>query len=216
MRSAMAEAMGEQFSLQKSIGGVRGVLESVVPLTVFSVLFGLTHDLRTACIAALVPSVLFAAVRLWRRESLLQAVSGVLGVGIGAFLALRTGRSENFFLPSIIKNGAYGAAYALSILLRWPLIGVVLGFALGEMLHWRTVPARMRVYVQATWLWVGMFGLRLAVQVPLYLLGATAALGFLSVPLGIPLFALTAYLTWLVIRRQPVAHAANYPGRAAE
>ena len=176
-------------------------------------LYGVTRDLRLSCIVALVPSVLFAVARLARREPITQALSGVLGVGIGAFIALRTGRSENFFLPSIIKNAAYAAAYAVSILLRWPLIGVVLGFALGEMTHWRSVPARLRAYSQASWLWVGMFGIRLAVQIPLYLLGMTATLGFASVPLGIPLFALVAYLTWLVVRRVPVAHAPNHPRR---
>lgn len=216
MRGAVAQAMGEQFSLQRSVGGVRGLLESVVPITLFSLVYGFSRDLTPSCVVALVPSVGFAAARLARREPLTQALSGVIGVGIGAFLALRTGRSENFFLPSIIKNAAYGTAYAISILVRWPLVGLVLGFALGEMTHWRSVPARLRAYAQATWLWVGMFGLRLLVQVPLYLLGMTATLGLASVPLGIPLFALVAYLTWLVIRRVPVAHAPNHPARQAQ
>jgi len=212
-QSALAQAVGEQFSLEKSIGGVRGLLESVVPLTVFSVLYGITRDLRLSSLAALAPAAAFAVWRLARREPLTQALSGVIGVGIGAFLAMRTGRSEDFFLPSIIKNAAYGAGYALSVALRWPVVGLVLGFALGEMTHWRQVPLRMRVYRLATWLWVGMFAVRLVVQVPLYLLGRTATLGLVSVPLGIPLFALTAYLTWLVVRRVPVAHP---PHPAAE
>jgi hypothetical protein len=205
-KSTLAQAVGEQFSLEKSIGGVRGVLESVVPLTVFSVLYGVTHDLKLSALSALAPAAAFSAWRLIRREPLTQALSGVFSVGLGAFVALRTGRSENYFLPTIIKNVIFAAIYALSIAVRWPLVGLVLGFTLGEMFHWREVPARMRVYQVATWLWVGLFGVRLLVQVPLYLMGRTAALGWLSVPLGIPLFALTAYLTWLVVRRVPVAH----------
>lgn len=211
-RSGLAEAVGEQFSLERSIGGVRGLLESVVPITLFSVVYGITRDLRLSCLVALVPSIGFTAWRLIRREPLTQAVSGVIGVGIGAFLALRTGRSENFFLPSIIKNLAYGGVYALSVLVRWPVIGVLLGFALGESTHWRSVPARLRAYSLSTWVWVGMFGIRLAVQVPLYLLGMTATLGLASVPLGIPLFALAVYLTWLLVRRVPLARP---PGPAA-
>jgi len=206
LRSGLAQAVGEQFSVQNSIGGVRGLLESVIPITVFSLLYGIDHDLKRACVAALVPSAGFALWRVYRREPLTQAVSGVLGVGIGAFLALRTGRSENFFLPSILKNAGFALAYALSVLLRWPAIGVVLGFALGEVTHWRQVPARMRAYQLATWLWVGMFLVRVMVQVPLFLAGQTTTLGFLSVPLGLPLFGLTIYLTWLVVRRVPVAH----------
>lgn len=210
-QSSLAQAVGEQFSLEKSIGGVQGVLESVVPLTVFSVLFGVTHDVKLSALSALVPAAGFSLWRLIRREPLTQALSGVFVVGLGAFLAVRTGRSENYFLPTILKNVAFGAGYLISILVRWPVVGLMLGFALGEMLHWREVPARMRAYQQATWLWVGLFAVRLLVEVPLYLMGETAALGWLSVPLGIPLFALTAYLTWLVVRRVPVAHA---PGHA--
>jgi hypothetical protein len=212
LRSGLAQAAGEQFSLEKSIGGVRGLLESVIPITIFSLVYGFDHDLRRACIAALVPSAAFATWRLWRREPVTQAVSGVIGVGIGAFLALRTGRSENFFLPSILKNVGFAVAYTVSILIRWPLVGVLLGFALGELTHWRQVPARLRAYQLATWLLVGMFVLRVVIQVPLFLAGQTTTLGFLSVPLGLPLFGVTVYLSWLVIRRVPVAHP---PGHGA-
>jgi hypothetical protein len=213
-RGALAQAVGEQFSLEKSLGGVQGMIEAVVPITVFSVLYGITHDLRLTAVSALVPSVGFATWRLIRREPLTQALSGVFGVGLGAFLAVRTGRSENFFLPSIIKNAAYGAGYMLSIALRWPVIGVILGLALAEGTHWRRVPQRMRVYRVATWIWVGMFGVRLLVQIPLFLAGQTAALGFASIPLGLPLFAVAAYLTWLVVRRVPVARLHPEPHSA--
>jgi uncharacterized membrane protein len=205
LRGAMAEAMSEQFSLEKSIGGVRGLLESVVPITLFSVIYGITDDIRTSSIAALVSSVLFAIWRLAKREPLMQAVSGAIGIGIGAYLATRTGRSENFFATSILKNIAFAVAYLVSIVARWPLIGVALGFALGEGTGWRAVPERLRAYQRATWIWVGMFAIRVAVQVPLYLAAMAAALGFVNVVLGLPLFAATAYLTWLVIRRVPVA-----------
>jgi hypothetical protein len=206
VKAGLAQAIGEQFSFEKSIGGVRGVLESVLPLTVFSVVYGITQDLVQSCVAALVPALVLMVWRLVRREPVTQAVSGVIGVAIGAFLAVRTGKAENFFLPSIIKNAAYGAGYALSILLRWPIVGVMLGFLLGEMTHWRQVPARLRAYSVATWIWVGMFAVRLVVQVPLYLLGKTTVLGLVSVPLGLPLFGITIWLTWLVVRRVPVAH----------
>jgi hypothetical protein len=208
----MAEAMSEQFSLEKSIGGVRGLLESVVPITLFSVIYGITDDIRTSSIAALVPSVFFAIWRLAKREPLLQAVSGAIGIGIGAYLATRTGRSENFFATSILKNIAFAVAYLVSIAVRWPLIGVALGFALGEGTGWRAVPERLRAYQRATWIWVGMFSLRVAVQVPLYLAAMTATLGFVNVVLGLPLFAATAYLTWLVIRRVPAARPTSPKG----
>lgn len=204
-RAGLAQAVQEQFSFEKAFGGVRGVLESVLPVTVFSVVYGVTKDVKTSAIAALVPSVVLALWRIVAREPLTQAVGGLLGVGLGAFIAVRTGQAQTFFLPSIIKNSAYGAVYLVSILVRWPVIGVILGFALGEGTHWRSVPARMRAYTVATWLWVGLFGVRLAVQVPLYLADRTALLGAVNVGLGLPLFGLVVWGTWLVLRRVPVA-----------
>jgi hypothetical protein len=49
---------------------------------------------------------------------------------------------------------------------------------------------------------VGLFGLRLGVQVPLYLAGeeAVQALATAKLVMGIPLYGLTLWLTWLLLR----------------
>lgn len=205
----LAQAIGEQFSAQASVGGARGLLESVLPLTVFSVVYAFSHDLGWSVAGALIPAVALAGWRLAAREPLTQAVSGVLGIAIGAFLAVRTGHAQNIFLPSIIKNAAYGGAYALSVLVRWPLVGVLLGLMLGEWTHWRQVPARARVYALSTWVWAGMFGIRLAVQIPLWLVGAVTELALVNIALGLPLFGLVVWVTWRLVRRVPVARPAD-------
>jgi hypothetical protein len=212
--SKLAQAAGAaDFSLAATVGGVRGLLESVIPFTVFSVVYGFTEDLRTSVIAALVPAAVLAAWRLIAREPLTQAVSGLIGIGIGAWVATRTGNATDFFLPNILKNAGFAALYAFSALIRWPLIGVVLGPALGEMFEWRKVPARRRAYVICTWLWVAMFGVRLAVQIPLWLADQVTLLGTLNAfVLGLPLFGLTIWLCWLVLRRVPVVKPAARAG----
>ena len=67
-------------------------------------------------------------------------------------------------------------------------------------MSWRKDPARYRAYLWASWVWAGMFGIRLAVQIPLYLAGRTTALGFANIPLGLPLFLLTCAATWAILR----------------
>lgn len=205
----LAQTLGEgggTNSMMAAIGGPRGLLESVIPVTVFSALYGITRDLQTSVVAALVPAVVLTLWRLAAREPLTQAVGGLVGIGIGAFVATRTGRAEDFFLPSLLKNLFFAALYGVSALVRWPLIGLLLGFFFGEGLAWRDVPARRRVYTQMTWLWSGMFGVRVAVQIPLYLAGLTAVLGGVNVALGLPLFAVTIWLSWLLLRRVPPVH----------
>ena len=207
-RLGLRQAVAEQFSLQAVIGGPRGLIESILPMTVFSVVWAFSHDVPRSVLAALVPSAVFAVWRLLAREPLTQAVSGVLGIALGAGIALYTGRAQDFFVPGIVKNVALGAVYAVSALVRWPLVGLLLGFTLGEDLHWRRVRPRMRVYQLATWLWAGVFALRAVVQGWLYAAGDATTLGVVNVLLGLPLFALAVGLTWLLVRRVPPARPA--------
>lgn len=201
----LKQALAEQLSLQAVIGGPRGLAESVLPMTVFSVVWAFTHDIRTSVLAAVVPSVIFTLWRLVAREPVTQALGGLLGIGLGAGIALFTGRAQDFFVPGIVKNLGYGALYAISSLVRYPLIGLLLGFTLGEGLHWRRVRERMRVYQQATWVWVAMFAVRALVQGRLYVKGDATTLGFVNLLLGLPLFGLAVALTWLIVRRVPPA-----------
>jgi len=201
----LAQAAAGQFSMAASIGGPWGLVESTLPITVFSVVYGFGRDLRTAIVAALIPSAVFAVRRLILRQTLTQSLSGLFGVALGAVLAARSGRAEDFFLPSIWKNLAATVAYAVSALVRWPVVGLLIGPILGEGLAWRADAQRRRAYQQVTWIWVGVFALRLAVQVPLYLSGHATVLGAANVPLGLPLFGVAVWLSWLVLRRVPKA-----------
>jgi len=201
----LAAAVAEQFSFEQSVGGVRGLLESVVPVGVFTLVYVVAHSIPAASLAAVGVALAALVLRIVTRLPVTPAVSGLLGVVISAGVAWFTGQAINFFLMSIIKNIGLGLLFAVSSLVGWPLVGVLLGVMLGEGFHWREVPARRRVYHQATWVWVAMSGVRLGVQIPLYLHDRVGGLGAASVPLGLPLFGVVLLLTWLLVRRVPVA-----------
>jgi hypothetical protein len=139
-------------------------------------------------------------LRLARRETPQYAITGVVGVGFAAFVATRTGKAENFFLPGLLLNAAYAAAYFVSILIRRPLIGVLVAGLSGSGRGWRDDPVQMRAYTRASWLWVVLFGVRLLVQLPLYLAGSVTALGVAKTAMGLPLFGIGIWLTWLLVR----------------
>ncbi|HEY8467699.1 MAG TPA: DUF3159 domain-containing protein, partial [Solirubrobacterales bacterium] len=75
-----------------------------------------------------------------------------------------------------------------------------IGPVIGEGMKWRKDPRRLALYSKASWIWVGVFMLRLAVQLPLYLAGAVVALGIARTALGLPVFALAAWLSYLLLR----------------
>ena len=91
-------------------------------------------------------------------------------------------------------------AYLISIAVRWPLLGVIVASLRGGDMSWRKDPEQVRLYSRASWVWVALFSLRLAVQLPLYLASALTALGAARIAMGIPLFAVGIWLSWLILR----------------
>lgn len=186
--------------LDRALGGWRGVIDSGLPTLVFVVAYVATsQQLRPALVAAVGSGLLIALWRLARRESLQQVLAGFFGVVVSAFVASRTGRAENYFLIGILINIGYGTAFLASILLRWPLIGVLVGYFRGDATGWRADPRQYAAFVTASWIWAAMFGLRLGVQLPLYWAGAVGLLGAAKLLMGWPLFLLAAYLTYRVL-----------------
>jgi hypothetical protein len=206
---------GEEFSLASALGGVRGLVESVLPGLVFVVVYLTVRQLVPALIASGGVAALAVLVRLVQRTPATQAFSGVVGVGVGVLWASRTGEAQDFFAWGLWVNGAWLAATAVSVLVGWPVVGVVVSLLRGEDMSWRRDPGASvlrRRYAWATWLWAGMFAARLAVQLPLYLQGEDSVgwLGTARLAMGVPLFALVLWVTWLLVG--PRAAAAARPG----
>lgn len=190
--------------LKDALGGKLGVAESGLPSAIFIVIYTVNGQvLEPALWAALATAGAMTVYRIVRRGSLKYALGGMFGVALSAFIASRTGNAANFYLPGLIWQGGYAVLYLVSILVGWPLIGVILGPLLGEGFTWRDHPERRRAYTQVTWLWFGMFALRFAVQLPLYLLGMTVALGWVKLAMGWPIFALVAWMSYLILTKAP-------------
>ena len=186
-----------------AMGGKKGLLDSGLPALLFLIVFNIDKDIKTASYIALGFSLILTVFRLIKKETIQHAISGVIGVAICAWLSNRTGKAEDFYLPGLWTNLGYGTVYMISNLLKWPILGVIIGPLIGENFLWRKDPARRRVYIKATWLWVALFAIRLVVQYPLYKSGNINALGTARLIMGYPLFILTAWLTWLVIKNGP-------------
>lgn len=198
---APGDATAEQLMAQ-AIGGWRGLVDSSVPGAVFLVVYLVNgNKLSPAVWAAVAAGGLIAVLRLVRRQSLQQVVSGFVGIAFCAWFASRTGRAEDFYLPGILINIAYAVGLSVSCLVGHPLLGYGVGAATGDVTGWRRVPEQRRAYALATWLFAALFATRVAVQVPLYLAGLVGPLGVAKLALGWPLFALAAYLSYRVITR---------------
>lgn len=198
----------------RSAGGIQGIAESILPGLVFLVAFTVSRDLTPSLVAALASAAVFTVVRLVQRRPLTQALAGVVGVGISAWLANTTGKAEDFYLPGFITNSAYIVAMVVSIFIKWPVAGLLFGFIRNEGIDWRKDPARLKAYRLGTWIIVTVLVLRLVVQVPLYLMGedGLAALATTRLIMGAPLYVLGVWIAWLVTRPVP-AEAGTQPSK---
>ncbi|NIJ03746.1 DUF3159 domain-containing protein [Frigoribacterium faeni] len=196
-------------ALLSAIGGVRGLVESIVPGLGFVVVYTLTGELLPSVLIPVVLAVLFVVARAVQRGPVAQALAGVLGIALSAGIALLSGRAEGNFVPGVVINAVSLLAMVVSIAVRWPLVGVVVGLLTNEGGAWRQDRAKRRVLVLVTWLWAGLFAARLAVQVPLLLSGQVAALAALKLVMGVPLYAGVLWVTWLLVRTVYRARSAS-------
>lgn len=199
--------------LQASIGGWTGMLVAAVPPVVFVVVNALA-SLRSAIIAAVASGVLLAGYRLARKQSVQQAVSGLVGVLIAAAIAARSGHARDYFLFGIWTSFAYAVPFAGSLLVRRPLVGVVWEFLdpsppdpLGT--PWYRRRPLLRAYAMATGFAALLFLARGAVQAALYHENATGWLAFARVVMGYPLTVLAVAAGYWVVRRGRRAVAAT-------
>jgi hypothetical protein len=207
-------------TLADVLGGRGGAVDATVPVVVFVAVFVLADALGWPAAvawsggAAVAAAAVVGAVRLAGGRRPRAVLVGLLGVAVAALVAAYTGRAVDFFLVQIITNAASALAWAVSIVVRWPLLGVVVGTALGQRTRWRRDPHLLRGYQRASWVWVAQYVVRLVVFLPLYFADATVALGVARVALTWPLVALSVALSWPLLRSAlPPGHGGlRHPG----
>ena len=149
--------------------------------------------LHTAAAVAVGISVVLMIERLIRRRSAINAVGGLLGTGLCAFIALRTGRPEGYFVPRMLYQLALAVVFAGSVLFRRPIVGFI-----GPALYradpgWADLPPVRRTMTELTLAWAALFAVRAAVYAVLIAAGKAGWLAAASIVMGWPAFALLIF-----------------------
>jgi len=198
-------------AVQGVLGGRRGIVDGALPTLVFvavNALAGLVAGEATALACAVAAAagtaVVLVGLRLLRKETLKQAVRGLVGLGIAIAFAVWSGDARDFFLPGIYVDAAYGTVYAGSALLGRPLVGYVYALLFRVSPTWRDDRRARRVFVMATFGWSGVYMMRAAVQGFFYQGNRPEYLAVSKLPLGRPLTAAAVALTLAAARRAGV------------
>jgi hypothetical protein len=204
--------------LSDALGGARGMLEAAVPTIAFTVIFLTAHDLRLAIIVSVACAGVLLAVRLVQRSTPQFVLNALFGIGLGALFAWRAARGGGdageqalaYFLPGLLYNLGYGIVMVFTIVIRWPLVGFIVGSVAGDPTAWHADRHVVRLCSRLTWLLALPCLLRVVVQGPIYLAGrndwwstdsAVAALGVTKLAMGWPLqVAALAAMVWVLTR----------------
>lgn len=208
-----------RYQLAQSLGGVRGMLEAALPFVAFTVTWAIGRSLYPALGAALGVALVLGAIRLVQRQSLRYVLTAVFPTAIGAFVATRTGRAEDVFLPGILYNGGLALLSLLTVVVGYPLIGFVIGAAVGEPTSWAKDRGLVRMTSKLTLVLAVPYILRFVIQLPLFLTGQVVWLGIAKVVLGWPLLIAALAVIGLLLSKGKTpmeGSALNKPSQAME
>jgi len=202
-------------ALLDQMGGVSGLIYSSLPVVVF-VPVSSTFGLAAAIGAALTVAAVILVWRLLRRESTQPAISGFIGVGFCALIAWFVGAAKGYFLLGIWMSLCWAAVFALSILIRRPVVGYIWSWVNGHGYRWRTVRRAVVAFDAATLTWVLVFTARFVVQHHLYDADKTGWLATARIAMGWPLTAVAALATYVAIKTAQKAVHAAFPEDAVQ
>lgn len=205
--------------LSQQLGGVKGVVEAAIPITLFVVLnpilggdqYGPLNGLQWAIVLSASSAVGIAIWRAVRKEPIRYALNGLFGIALGAFLAWRSDDARDFYLPGIIQGGIYGFLLIGSALLRHPIIGWIYAVvAQGGKKEWRQNKPLVDVLSRITILWGVVFIVKNAFRLWLYFADLDHVLGYVTLFGGWPVtIGLTALTIWAVRRKMKAVKAAE-------
>ena len=162
-------------------------------------------------------------VRLAQRSTTQFVFNAAFGIAIGAAFAMRGGGGEDgddracdFFLPGILYNTVYSAVLLLTVIIRWPVVGFMVGAVTGDPTGWRNDPAMVKLCRQLTLILAVPCVLRVLVQYPLYEACNVGALGTAKVIMGWPLQVAALFAMGALLARGRTPLPADSPAATAD
>lgn len=199
-----------RFQLGQSLGGARGMVEGALPFIAFTVVWVVLKQLYPALGAALGVALILALIRLIQRQSVKFVAQAIFPIFIAALIASRTGRAQDIFLPGILYNGGLALVSIFTIVIRKPLVGFIIGAAIGDPTSWMRDRGLVKMTAKLTAVLAVPYVLRFVIQLPLFLAGQVVWLGIAKVILGWPLLIAALFTIGLMLSkgRTPIEDSA--------
>jgi len=149
--------------LRTVFAGRYSFLDAILPPILFLLVNGLA-GFQAAMWSALALSVVIAAIRISRKQSITYALAGVGSVAVAIGIAWFLGKSEGFFLPGLISGSMTLLLTVVSLVIRRPMVAWTSYIARRWPLDWYWHPQVRPAYSEVTFAWTIFFAARLLLQ----------------------------------------------------
>lgn len=177
--------------------GDRTLGDSFAPPLLF-VLINAVWSLGWAAALAIAAGAVVALWRIRKGQQVTYALAGIGAVAFAAWLAVRSGRAEDYFIPGIISALGWALGTLLSILGKRPLAAWASWAYRQWPLHWYWRDDVRPAYGHVSWYWFFYFLIRGGVSGWLYLAEQPEALAVWKSLTSWPTILPLLYLTYRV------------------
>lgn len=144
--------------------------------------------LHTAAAVAVGIGIALAVERIVRGKPVINAIAGLFGTGLAAFIAVKSGKAETYFVPKLLQQLGLFVIFAGSVVIRRPLTGYIIAQFYRADPEWVKLPPVKRVMTEYTLVWAALFAFRAGVYGILIATGRVGALAVASIAMGLPAF----------------------------
>lgn len=160
-------------------------IDAIFPPIIYIIgnsLFGL----KIGVILAISFALILGLVRAFKKESIIYALGGSLGVAIASGFAIFSDNAASYFLPRVISSGFLFLVSFISVLIGKPLAAFLSHLSRGWDMNWFMRKDIKPAYMEVTIVWAVLFFLRMIIQWILFTRGNVVELGWASIVLGFP------------------------------
>jgi hypothetical protein len=195
-------------AVARLIGGRRGMVDGALSPALFVATNALGGVILTrpqaitAAVAVAGTAALTLGVLRWSQDrTLQQVIRGLMALTVAAVFVVLSGEARAFFLPGIYVDAIYALAFAGSVLVGRPLVGLVYAALFGTGPVWRENAAGRRIFAVASLGWSGVYAARAGAQWALYQQDQPLLMAVAKIALGWPLTVVAVALTLAALRR---------------
>jgi hypothetical protein len=181
-----------------------------IAVVVVDAIFGL----HTAAAVAVGIGIALAVERVIRGKPVINAIAGLFGTGLAAFIAVKSGKAETYFVPKLLQQLGLFVVFAGSVVIRRPLTGYIIAQFYRADPDWVKLPPVKRVMTEYTLAWAALFGFRAAVYGVLIASGRVGWLAVASIAMGLPAFGAHLFLGFRYVPRRLAQLGAPDPRHA--